>query len=300
MRAVVPGSRFVSDHLPFCLLDQDFYGDSPCYLGIGISDEVSPPLSFLLKSCDRQSITAWPGLSTHGTVCLNICGIACVTVFVWLSLRLYATVCLCGCLFVTRPQWAFLICRIPGCLSVRVPLWSVYMDVCVALWPRDWLSVQLSQDAPLECADSHWLLDTETASCVSALVQAIKEPWEAQFGVELQQNVHPVLTVRNRKWRTPFSMWRLSLEAGTCSFIQLGKTNQGSCIGSVSTLNRGFFFQLMSRRDFISQIVLEIVPPKAGNRTLNGQKITSERSKVNPSQPIQREQFISDEWELVV
>ena len=52
------------------------------------------------------------------------------------------------------------------------------------------------QDAPVESAESQWILKTETVITLSSLVKVIKEPWEAQFGVELQKNLYPSITVR--------------------------------------------------------------------------------------------------------
>lgn len=52
------------------------------------------------------------------------------------------------------------------------------------------------QDAPVESAESQWILKTETVTTLSSLVKVIKEPWEAQFGVELQKNLYPSITVR--------------------------------------------------------------------------------------------------------
>ena len=52
------------------------------------------------------------------------------------------------------------------------------------------------QDAPVESAESQWILKTETVTTLSSLVKVIKEPWEAQFGVELQKNLCPSITVR--------------------------------------------------------------------------------------------------------
>ena len=51
------------------------------------------------------------------------------------------------------------------------------------------------QDAPIESAESQWILKTETVTTLSSLVKVIKEPWEAQFGVELQKNLYPSITV---------------------------------------------------------------------------------------------------------
>ena len=55
------------------------------------------------------------------------------------------------------------------------------------------------QDAPAECAESQWILKTETVPTLSSLVKVIKEPWEKQFGVELQKNLYPSITVRLRR-----------------------------------------------------------------------------------------------------
>lgn len=51
------------------------------------------------------------------------------------------------------------------------------------------------QDAPVNCAESQWILKIETVTTLSSLVKVIKEPWEAQFGVELQKNLYPSITV---------------------------------------------------------------------------------------------------------
>jgi len=50
------------------------------------------------------------------------------------------------------------------------------------------------EDAPAECAESQWILKTETVPTLSSLVKVIKEPWEKQFGVELQKNLYPSIT----------------------------------------------------------------------------------------------------------
>jgi len=50
------------------------------------------------------------------------------------------------------------------------------------------------EDAPVESAESQWILKTETVTTLSSLVKVIKEPWEAQFGVELQKNLYPSIT----------------------------------------------------------------------------------------------------------
>lgn len=47
------------------------------------------------------------------------------------------------------------------------------------------------EDAPVDCAESQWILKTETVSTLSSLVKVIKDPWERQFNVELQKNLCP-------------------------------------------------------------------------------------------------------------
>ena len=55
----------------------------------------------------------------------------------------------------------------------------------------------LFQYAPAdECAESQWILKTETVTTLSSLVKVIKVPWEKEFGVELQKNLYPSITVR--------------------------------------------------------------------------------------------------------
>ncbi|XP_031549947.1 serine/threonine-protein kinase 11-interacting protein-like [Actinia tenebrosa] len=49
------------------------------------------------------------------------------------------------------------------------------------------------EDGPLECADSYVLIKTETSDSLSSIVKAIREPWEEQFGVELQTTFIPSL-----------------------------------------------------------------------------------------------------------
>lgn len=56
------------------------------------------------------------------------------------------------------------------------------------------------QDAPVGNGESQWILKTETFPTLSSLVKVIKEPWEAQFGVELQKNLYPSVMVR--PWRS--------------------------------------------------------------------------------------------------
>lgn len=48
----------------------------------------------------------------------------------------------------------------------------------------------------MECAESQWTLKAETVTTLSSLVKVIKVPWERQFGVELQKNLYPSITVR--------------------------------------------------------------------------------------------------------
>ena len=55
----------------------------------------------------------------------------------------------------------------------------------------------LFQYAPAdECDESQWILKTETVTTLSSLVKVIKVPWEKEFGVELQKNLYPSITVR--------------------------------------------------------------------------------------------------------
>lgn len=55
------------------------------------------------------------------------------------------------------------------------------------------------QNVPVGNGESQWILKTETITTLSSLVKVIKEPWEAQFGVELQKNLYPSVMVR--PWR---------------------------------------------------------------------------------------------------
>lgn len=50
------------------------------------------------------------------------------------------------------------------------------------------------EDAPADHAKSQWILKTETVTTLSSLVKVIKDPWEKQFGVELQKNLYPSIT----------------------------------------------------------------------------------------------------------
>lgn len=47
------------------------------------------------------------------------------------------------------------------------------------------------ENVPVGNGESQWILKTETITTLSSLVKVIKEPWEAQFGVELQKNLYP-------------------------------------------------------------------------------------------------------------
>ncbi|XP_022800484.1 serine/threonine-protein kinase 11-interacting protein-like [Stylophora pistillata] len=53
------------------------------------------------------------------------------------------------------------------------------------------------EDAPVGNGESQWILKTETFPTLSSLVKVIKEPWEAQFGVELQKNLYPSVMEHN-------------------------------------------------------------------------------------------------------
>lgn len=50
------------------------------------------------------------------------------------------------------------------------------------------------EDAPADVAKSQWIIKTETVSTLSSLVKVMKEPWEKQFGVDLQKNLYPSIT----------------------------------------------------------------------------------------------------------
>ena len=71
-------------------------------------------------------------------------------------------------------------------ISKTVKMWKMLIECCTVH----------DQDAPVESAESQWILKTETVTTLSSLVKVIKEPWEAQFGVELQKNLYPSITVR--------------------------------------------------------------------------------------------------------
>eukprot|EP00058_Branchiostoma_floridae_P017526 XP_002603014.1 hypothetical protein BRAFLDRAFT_123981 [Branchiostoma floridae] len=66
-------------------------------------------------------------------------------------------------------------------------------------------NVNVYEDAPCNLSldflnedtseESSWHLLTETPESTEALVSAVKEPWEAMFGVDLQLTVHPTVTI---------------------------------------------------------------------------------------------------------
>ncbi|XP_078580309.1 serine/threonine-protein kinase 11-interacting protein-like isoform X2 [Branchiostoma floridae x Branchiostoma japonicum] len=68
-------------------------------------------------------------------------------------------------------------------------------------------NVNVYEDAPCNLSldflnedtseESSWHLLTETPESTEALVSAVKEPWEAMFGVDLQLTVHPTVTIHD-------------------------------------------------------------------------------------------------------
>ena len=53
----------------------------------------------------------------------------------------------------------------------------------------------LFKDAPLETAETHWILRAQCPSSLLSLVKLLKESWGKQFNVELPQILHPMLEV---------------------------------------------------------------------------------------------------------